>query len=415
MLAALRAGLSAALIAFACLPAIAADKAFQRDDLAEAAIRLEAQIKSDAGPVDKPAAQLRRDADAAFQRNDFRAGMQLLTQLVAVAPQDSAGWLRLSRAVLQIRPSDERERTLLLERAGTAAYLAYTRSKDRLEEGDALALIGRTFSERKLWRPAIDAYRLSLDRREIADARESYEKLRVEHGFRLLDYTVDADSASPRACFQFSEALPGKRTDFSPFVSVEGQDKPAITVDEKQLCVEGLKHGERYAVSLRAGMPSVVAETLPRSSSFNIYVRDRKPFVRFSAKAYVLPRTGQRGIPVVSVNTKNVAIQIYRIGDRNLIGTVVNGDFQRNLERYELEQLGEERGVQVWKGTLAVEIPAQCRCHDGVPGRPGGRRIAARRLRHAGGRRSDQGQRLWLGRDPMVHRLRSRAQRLFGQ
>src|SRR5262245_173710 len=25
------------------------------------------------------------------------------------------------------------------------------------------------------------------------------------HGFRLLDYSVDADVASPRACFQFSE------------------------------------------------------------------------------------------------------------------------------------------------------------------------------------------------------------------
>ena len=44
-------------------------------------------------------------------------------------------------------------------------------------------------------------------------------------------------------------------------------------------------------------------ETLAKTADFNIYVRDRKPFVRFAGKAYVLPRTGQRGIPVVSVNT----------------------------------------------------------------------------------------------------------------
>ena len=148
-----------------------------------------------------------------------------------------------------------------------------------------------------MWRPALDALRLSLELREIAELRAQYERLREDHGFRILDYTVDADAASPRACFQFSEELPGKRTDFSPFVALAGQDKPALSAEEKQLCVEGLKHGERYSVTLRAGLPSVVKETLSKSADFTIYVRDRKPFVRFTGKAYVLPRTGQRGIP----------------------------------------------------------------------------------------------------------------------
>ena len=83
-------------------------------------------------------------------------------------------------------------------------------------------------SERKLWRPALDALRLSLDLREVADIRGQYEKLRDEQGFRLVDYSVDSDSASPRACFQFSEDL-AKRTDFSPFVALAGNDKPALT------------------------------------------------------------------------------------------------------------------------------------------------------------------------------------------
>jgi uncharacterized protein YfaS (alpha-2-macroglobulin family) len=179
--------------------------------------------------------------------------------------------------------------------------------------------------------------------------------LREDHGFRLLDYTVDADAASPRACFQFSEDLPGKRTDFSPFVSVAGQDKPALSVQDRQLCVEGLKHGERYAVTLRAGIPSTVKETLAKSADFNIYVRDRKPLARFTGKAYVLPKTGQRGIPVVSVNTASVALEIYRIGDRNLLETVIGRDFQRNLDRYDITRLTEERGARVWKGEMAVE------------------------------------------------------------
>ncbi len=358
MLTFVRAGLAAALVALlpllAAAPA-AAEKAYQRDDLSDAAIKLEAKIKSDAGPVSKPAATLRRDADAAFGRNDFRTGLQILGQIVVVAPNDSANWLRLAKSVLQIRPSNDQERSALLDRAATAAYIAYQRTSNPAEEAESLLVISRSFADRSLWRPSLDAMRLSLELREVADVRQQYERMREDHGFRLLDYSVDSDAASPRACFQFSEDLPGKRTDFSPFVAVGGEDKPALSVEERQICVEGLKHGERYTVTMRAGIPSVVKETLAKTAEFNIYVRDRKPFVRFSDKAYVLPRTGQRGIPVVSVNTATVAIEIYRIGDRNLLETVLGSDFQTNLDRYDLERLTQEQGAQVWKGSMKVE------------------------------------------------------------
>jgi uncharacterized protein YfaS (alpha-2-macroglobulin family) len=357
MLASVRAGFAAALIAFAFVPALAADKAYHRDDLADAAIKLEAEIKKDAGAVAKPAAALRRDVEDALGRRDTRGGMQALTQLVAVQPGESGNWLRLSRAVLQILPKDEREKATLLERAATAAYVAYQRAGNSGEEAESLALLSRTFSQRTLWRPALDTLRLSLELREVAERRGQYEQMRAEYGFRILDYTVDSDAASPRACFQLSEELPGKRTDLSPFVALGGVDKPALTVADKQLCIEGLKHGERYAVTVRAGLPSSVKEALTKSASYNIYVRDRKPFVRFTGKAYVLPRTGQQGIPLVSVNTDKVNVRIFRTGDRNLLNTVLGRDFQRNLYRYELERMAEERAIQVWKGELSVESP----------------------------------------------------------
>src|SRR5262249_1519076 len=300
-------------------------------------------------------AQLRREADAAFGRNDFRTGLQLLGQIATVAPEDGGNWLRLAKTVLQIKPGNDRERITLLERAATAAYIGYLRTRQPAEEAEALLVISRSYADRELWRPTLDAMRISLDLREVADVRLQYERMREDHGFRLLDYSVEADAAAPRACFQFSEDLPGRRTDLSPFVAVSGQDRPALSVDQRQICVEGLKHGERYTITLRAGIPSTVNETLSKSAEFNIYVRDRKPFVRFTNKAYVLPRTGQRGIPVVSVNTTAVAIEIYRIGDRNLLNTVVGSDFQRSLDRFEVGRLAEERGAEVWKGEMKVE------------------------------------------------------------
>ena len=95
MFAQFRVGCVAALvtlasIALGSIPASAAGKAFQRAELDEAAIKLEAEIKTDAGQVAKPLAQLRREADAAFQKNDVRNGMVLLGQIIAQAPDESA-------------------------------------------------------------------------------------------------------------------------------------------------------------------------------------------------------------------------------------------------------------------------------------------------------------------------------------
>lgn len=353
MIGLVRATVICATLALGLTAAGAADKAFKRAELADSAVKLEAQIKSEAGPVAKSSTTLRNDADAAFKRADFRVGLQILGQIAATTPEDSANWLRLAKTIFQIRSASSSEQTFLYERASTAAYIAYQRAGNQAEEADALAVLGRAMSERKLWRPALDSLRLSLDMREVAEVRGQYEKMRDQHGFRLLDYTVDSDGASPRACFQFSEDL-AKRVDFAPFLALAGTDKPALTSEGKQLCVDGLKHGERYNINLRAGLPSTVKESLPKSAEFNIYVRDRKPFVRFTGRAYVLPRTGQRGIPVVSVNTPSVNVNVFRIGDRNLINTVVDSDFQKALSSYQLSDLGNERGVKVWSGELAT-------------------------------------------------------------
>src|SRR5262252_3040737 len=115
MLASVRAGVIAALVTLASVAASAADKPFQREDLADGAIKLEAKIKAEAGAVTRPQAAIRRDLDAAIGRREFRSAAQLLGQIVAAAPNEAGNWLRLARATMQIPPSDDRERTALLE------------------------------------------------------------------------------------------------------------------------------------------------------------------------------------------------------------------------------------------------------------------------------------------------------------
>ena len=138
-------------------------------------------------------------------------------------------------------------------------------------------------------------------------------------------------------------------------MAVSGASNAAITNEDQQLCVEGLKHGDHYTIILRQGLPSAVNETLLKSADYDIYVKDRSPQVRFTGKNYVLPRVGQEGIPVISVNTPKVAVDVLRIGDRNLIGTLRSEDFLAQLTTYKIKKYVENEGVKVWSGTLDVK------------------------------------------------------------
>jgi alpha-2-macroglobulin len=354
MLACFRAGFVAALFFLVITPTQAAEKAYHDDALDDAAVTLEADLKGEAGTVTKPVLALKKDAEALLTKNDFQGAADIYVKIVTVAPNDAQSWRRLSDILLRIPTSDEDDGSARFERATTAAYISYQRATSPNDDSDALITLAAAHQKRSDWRPALNALKLALKLHATPELKTIYEQLREKYGFRVSNYSVDSDAASPRACFQFSEPLP-KRVDFSPYVAVAGQDKPALSVDDQQLCVEGLQHGESYSVTLRAGLPSTVEEDLLKPAEFNLYVRDRSPLVRLAGKAYVLPKTGQQGIPLITVNTDTVKVTIYRIGDRSLVDTVLGGDFQRNLYGYNLDEIADQKGEKVWTGELKVE------------------------------------------------------------
>jgi alpha-2-macroglobulin len=49
---------------------------------------------------------------------------------------------------------------------------------------------------------------------------------------------------------------------------VSGSSETAISNEGQQICVEGLKLGERYAIVLRQGLPSAVGESLLKSADY---------------------------------------------------------------------------------------------------------------------------------------------------
>jgi uncharacterized protein YfaS (alpha-2-macroglobulin family) len=241
----------------------------------------------------------------------------------------------------------------MVTRGQSAAYTAFERASGVPQQAEALAMLGDLFARHENWRPALDAFRASLERRDNQDTRKIYEDLREKHGFRILDYKVDNESASPRACFNFSEPL-ARKTDFAPYVAVAGASNSAISSEDQQICVEGLKHGERYAIVVREGLPSAIGESLLKSADYEIYVRDRSPQAHFAGKAYVLPRQGQLGAPLTTVNTAKVSIDVYRVGGRNLMGVATRDDFLKPVSASRGSEIEATDGAKVWSRSLDV-------------------------------------------------------------
>jgi uncharacterized protein YfaS (alpha-2-macroglobulin family) len=348
-----------ALVFFAGAAAQAAEvKPYVRDFLASDVVRLAETLRKETAASSKTISgetpeQLRRDAAGRATSGDFKMAGRYAGAAVAANPKDPANWLALAQVAVKADDAQNSERYELRERGSTAAYAAYERLTAPGPQADALALLGNLFARREMWRPALDAYRASLDRHDDLDIGKTYQDLREKYGFRITDYKVDNDSAAPRVCFQFSEPL-ARKTDFAPYVAVTGAGNTAVSTEEQQLCVEGLKHGERYAIVVRQGLPSTVGESLLKNADYEIYVRDRSPQVHFTGKNYVLPRLGQQGAPLVTVNASKIAIDVYRIGDRNLLAAVQRDDFLKNIDSSHASEIADEDGLKIWSGAMDV-------------------------------------------------------------
>ena len=76
--------------------------------------------------------------------------------------------------------------------------------------------------------------------------------------------------------------------------------------------------------------------------------------MRATGRGYVLPNRGQQGIPLVSVNTDTIKVEVYRIGDRSLAQTLQGGDFAKQISSYDIAALKERTGARVYAGEMAV-------------------------------------------------------------
>ncbi|WP_425087559.1 MG2 domain-containing protein [Stappia sp.] len=304
-----------------------------------------------------------REALARGAPEDAQAGF---ARALVLAPDRHDLWSGLSQSLLRQEPDDWQRRNAVREDATAAAINAYLTAANADEQVAVLEILGASLVKRQLYKPAIKTWRAALALQEQPGLRKRYDQLVAEHGFRILDHQVDADSATPRICVVFSDKLQ-RNADMEPFVRVTGAGPFSVEGDEAQICIDGVRHGERYSVLVRQGVPAADGETLEKSASLNVYVRDRSPSVRFLGRAYVLPAGDGATIPVVSVNTSTVEAEIYRIGERGLAPALRDRRVLSQLDPSRADQLRDEYGEKVWSGEIETRAPLNTDVTTAIP------------------------------------------------
>ncbi|MEM9138237.1 MAG: alpha-2-macroglobulin family protein [Pseudomonadota bacterium] len=312
------------------------------------------------------AATLRATASNAEAEGDLKTAAQSYAAAVTVS-DESDDWRDLARVWGEMKGEKSSDKRRLRREALSAAINAYLRAPDNAARATSLNLLAERLRADNRGRDMIPVLELSLS---IADRRDTQEKLAfaiTNFGFRVTGHSVDSDPATARLCVKFSEPLAETGIDYAPFIRVAGHDGLPVDAKGEQLCIDGLIHGQRYAVTVRANLPSADGKTTSRPAEIEAYVRDRSPTVRFTGRDYVLPKSARASIPIVTVNMSEVELAIHRIGARSLLPAIQNELFGKGLTEWREDKISQEQGEAVWTGTVEVASRVNADITTAVP------------------------------------------------
>ncbi len=291
-----------------------------------------------------------RDSEAS---GDF--GIASDYQGAATAITDAGGdWADYARLLLAASDTAGDQQRAYLDRAQYAAMNAYLRAGEPALQHTILVTMAQVLEKVDRGPDMVKALRLAQSLQPRDDTAQMLDAAAAQYGFRIVDTLVQSDLARPRICAVFSDTLDPKITDFTPYVSAPDAAVTVTSDGYSQVCAEGLQHGQRYALTFRAGLPAKDGQVLTEPVDITSYIRDRSPGVRFAGRGYVLPKGGEAALPVQSVNTEKLNLALYRVTDRNLMRALQNGFLATPMAEYQEYDFTSQIGAEVWKGTAEV-------------------------------------------------------------
>jgi uncharacterized protein YfaS (alpha-2-macroglobulin family) len=164
---------------------------------------------------------------------------------------------------------------------------------------------------------------------------------------------VDTSHETGEACLVFSEPLKeGPDTHYEDYVSIEGVSGAAFRTAGARLCIAGFSFGANYNVELKPGLPAASGTQLASAESVPVTLADKSPFVKFALpRQFILPRDGNAGVPLSTLNLAEIELKVYRLGERGLFQ---NQDSSGENYRYETYSVGKRLGPLIWSGKMAI-------------------------------------------------------------
>lgn len=231
------------------VPAEAAE-VFRHKGLDGDAKRFETWLKANWKPGKRKARRFLLAGDKLLAGNkDPRGASRQFASAVVASPNSERAWFSLSKSLLSIplKELSGSERYRAPVNASAAAYRAYQAARTDKRRASALVLLSQALQRRSYWRPAIETLRIALAMVDDRSTRTAYEALLATHGFRVTNYRINNEMARPELCIEFSEDLKRGDVDYAKFVSVNGRGPETVRAKKRELCLNGLKHGDNYS------------------------------------------------------------------------------------------------------------------------------------------------------------------------
>jgi uncharacterized protein YfaS (alpha-2-macroglobulin family) len=314
------------------------------------------ELKRRPAPENKDLFSLNAEMQQKIAALDYLAALELAKGRIGLGDRSYEAWRDLALATNAVQTTDTNLLYILNQDSLNSAYVAYENAVSPQQRGEALSILGNALVRNGSTRPAIDVYLAAATLYPSPVLKAAFEDAKVKFGFRVLDYTVNADAADPSVCVQFSEDLKTGRIDYMPFVQVEGAAPAALHANGHELCVDGIKRGIRTSLLVREGLPAEIGEKTLKPVTLSVFVRDRNPTVRFTGQNYVLPGAGRHGVPIVTVNAGEVAVEIYHIPERGLSEFIKGSLFLSQISSDAARSIAADSGQQIWSGSLTAEV-----------------------------------------------------------
>lgn len=309
-----------------------------------------------------PEAWLQQAERLAKQNNANRADTIAAYETALAGGADSAStWLKLSelwQAHAKQQEKDDAEyavRERSKQRSQQAAWNALQAAKNPSERARAWFRLGERYDQEKEEKKAMLAYRAGLAVEDSPRIAKRYQELMDANAFQVKGVEAEADRVPPRLCLNFSSDLAkGRQLHYADYLVIQPAIQPTVSAEGQQLCIEGVQHGQSYAIKIRAGVPSAEGEKTSVTQEFTARINDHKPLLGFRGAAYVLPKGSNQQVPLTSINVEQARVKVLRVNDRNLLQEIENRRITNLLDGYQLSQIANKSGEAIWNGTLTL-------------------------------------------------------------